>query len=74
MSVSYKKLWEILIDRDIKKKDLCTATSISHASMDKSGKNENIKNRCKIVFENIESEKLRDCLLSMLMNGHICVK
>ena len=35
MAVSYKKLWKILIDRDMKKKDLCAAAGISHASMAK---------------------------------------
>ena len=25
MAVSYKKLWKLLIDRDMKKKDLCEA-------------------------------------------------
>ena len=30
MSVSYKKLWKLLIDRDMKKKDLCVAAGISH--------------------------------------------
>ena len=42
MSVSYKKLWKLLIDRDMKKKDLCAAAGISHASMAKRGKNENV--------------------------------
>ncbi len=41
-AVSYKKLWKMLIDRDMKKKDLCVAAGISHASMAKLGKNENI--------------------------------
>ena len=40
MAVSYKKLWKLLIDRDMKKKDLCAAAGISHASMAKLGKNE----------------------------------
>lgn len=31
-----------LIDRDMKKKDLCAAAGISHASMAKLGKNENV--------------------------------
>ena len=35
MAVSYKKLWKMLIDRDMKKKDLCAAAGISHASMAK---------------------------------------
>ena len=42
MSVSYKKLWKLLIDRNMKKKDLCAAAKISHASMAKLGKNENV--------------------------------
>ena len=42
MAVSYKKLWKLLIDRDMKKKDLCIAAGISHASMAKLGKNENV--------------------------------
>ena len=42
MAISYKKLWKILIDRDMKKKDLCVAAGISHASMAKLGKNENV--------------------------------
>ncbi len=42
MEVSYKKLWKLLIDRDMKKKDLCAAAGISHASMAKLGKNENV--------------------------------
>ena len=33
MAVSYKKLWKLLIDRDMRKKDLCAAAGISHASM-----------------------------------------
>ncbi|CRZ33551.1 DNA-binding Xre family transcriptional regulator [Herbinix hemicellulosilytica] len=42
MSISYKKLWKLLIDRDMKKKDLCALAGISHSSMAKLGKNENI--------------------------------
>ena len=42
MAISYKKLWKMLIDKDMKKKDLCVAAGISHASMAKLGKNENV--------------------------------
>ena len=42
MQISYKKLWKLLIDRDMKKKDLCELSGISSASMAKLGKNENI--------------------------------
>lgn len=42
MAVSYKKLWKLLIDKDMKKKDLCVAAGISHTSVAKLGKNENV--------------------------------
>lgn len=42
MAVSYKKLWKLLIDRDMKKKDLRAVTGISSASMAKLAKNENV--------------------------------
>jgi len=42
MSVSYKKLWKLLIDREMKKKDLCNVAGVSHASVAKLGKNENV--------------------------------
>ncbi len=42
MALSYKKLWKLLIDRDMKKKDLQIAAGISSASITKLGKNENV--------------------------------
>ena len=33
MSVSYKKLWHILVDRNMKKKDLEEAAGITHYQM-----------------------------------------
>ena len=38
MKVSYKKLWKLLIDLDMKKKDLCALAGISPASVTKMGK------------------------------------
>ena len=37
--VCYKKLWKLLIDRDMKKKDLCALAQISPASITKMGRN-----------------------------------
>ena len=37
--VSYKKLWKLLIDRDMKKKDLQEAAGISSSSVSKLSKN-----------------------------------
>ena len=42
MSICYKKLWKLLIDRDMKKKDLQRVAGISAASITKLGKTENI--------------------------------
>lgn len=42
MVISYKKLWKLLIDRDMKKKDLQIAAGISSTSITKLGKNENV--------------------------------
>lgn len=39
MTVSYKKLWKLLIDKDIKKKDLIERAKISPATVTKMGKN-----------------------------------
>ena len=42
MVVSYKKLWKILIDKDMKKKDLQVAAGVSWASITKLSKSENV--------------------------------
>jgi DNA-binding Xre family transcriptional regulator len=39
MSVSYKKLWKLLIDKEMKKKELCAKAGISTSSLTKMGKN-----------------------------------
>lgn len=42
MIVSYKKLWKLLIDRDLKKKDLSEMAGISDYTITKMGKGENV--------------------------------
>lgn len=42
MAVSYKKLWKILIDRDLKKKDLMEMADISNYTLMRLNKGENI--------------------------------
>lgn len=42
MTVSYKRLWKLLIDRDMKKKDLQEAAGLSPSSIAKLSKNENV--------------------------------
>jgi DNA-binding Xre family transcriptional regulator len=42
MPVSYKKLWKILIDKDMKKQDLQKATGISWSVITKLSKSETV--------------------------------
>ncbi len=42
MSASYKKLWKLLIDRDLKKKELESMASVSHYTMNKLVHGENV--------------------------------
>lgn len=42
MQISYKKLWKLLIDKDMLKKDLALKAEISSTSIAKLSKNENV--------------------------------
>lgn len=42
MAVSYKKLWKLLIDKDMKKKDLESVAKISNYTITKLNKGENV--------------------------------
>lgn len=42
IAVSYKKLWHILVDRDMKKKDLEALAGLSHYTMSKMSRDENV--------------------------------
>ena len=59
MAVSYKKLWKLLIDKDMKKKDLRIATGMTTTALAKLGKNEHVNTEilakiCKVLECNIE--------------------
>jgi DNA-binding Xre family transcriptional regulator len=51
--VSYKKLWHLLLDRDMKKKDLMLAAHISATSMAKLTRGENIQTDILVKICNI---------------------
>ncbi len=69
MKVSYNKLWKLLIDNNMKKKDLRTAIGISTSSLAKLSKNEVVSTEillkiCKVlkcdigdIMEVIESDE-----------------
>lgn len=42
MAISYKKLWKLLIDRDLKKKDLAELAHISQYTVNKMNRGDNV--------------------------------
>lgn len=42
MRITYKRLWKLLIDREMMKKDLLESSKISTVSMAKLGKDQNV--------------------------------
>lgn len=42
LGASYKRLWHLLIDRSMKKRELCELAGISTSSLAKLGKGENV--------------------------------
>ena len=62
MAITYKKLWKLLIDKDLKKKDLRRLAGISASSITKLGKNENVNTE---LLERIC--KALDCDISEIM-------
>jgi len=42
MAISYNKLWKLLIDKNMKKKDLHHLSGVSSATISKLGRNENV--------------------------------
>lgn len=45
MAASYKKLWKLLIDKDMKKEDLRKAAGITTTAMAKLGRNEDVSTK-----------------------------
>lgn len=43
MSVSYNKLWKLLIDKGIKRSQLCSLAGVSTNAIAKMGKNEDVR-------------------------------
>lgn len=59
MEVSYKKLWKLLIDKDMKKKDLAARAGVSSYTITKMSKGENVTTDtlckiCQVLECNIE--------------------
>ena len=60
MDVSYKRLWKLLIDRDMKKKDLAEKANLSNYTINKMNKGENV-NTDTLVTRIGHSQILQSC-------------
>lgn len=58
--ISYKKLWKLLIDKDLKKKDLPAIAGISRSSITKMGHNENVNTEILVKICNALECQLSD--------------
>ena len=59
MTINYNKLWKLLIDKNIKKTELCNLAGISTNAMAKLGKNESVQLEilikiCKVLKCNLD--------------------
>lgn len=62
MAVSYKKLWKVLIDRDMTKTQLRKASGISTGALAKLGKNENVNTEILVKICNTLQCNLSDIM------------
>ena len=62
MVVSYKKLWKLLIDKDIKKKDLSSMAGVSPATITKMGKGGHVTTEVLVKICNALDCKVEDIL------------
>ncbi|MDR2267210.1 MAG: helix-turn-helix domain-containing protein [Christensenellaceae bacterium] len=60
--VSYKRLWKLLIDKDMKKQNLVTATGISLSTLNKLNKGENLNTNILVRICNSLKCKLSDIM------------
>lgn len=62
MVICYKKLWKLLIDKDLKKKDLPTIAGISRSSITKMGHDENVNTEILVKICNALNCDLSDIM------------
>ena len=62
MAVSYKKLWKILIDKDMTKTQLRKDANISTGALAKLGKNENVNTEILVKICNVLHCDLSDIM------------
>ena len=69
VTISYNKLWKMLIDKGMNKRDLQEKAGVSSASIAKLGKSENITTDVLLKICNGLDCKLEDILETVVVNG-----
>ena len=64
MAISYKKLWKLLIDRDLTKRELCKIAGVSTAAIAKMGKGENVNTATLLKISNSLGVNVTDIMES----------
>ena len=62
MAVSYKRLWKLLIDKDLKKKDLVQLADISGYTINRLTKNENVNTETLVKICNALNCSIEDIM------------
>ena len=62
MAVSYKRLWKLLIDKDMKKKDLCAKAGINSTSVTKMSKNGHVTTEILLKICTVLDCQIKDIL------------
>ena len=62
MAASYKKLWKLLIDKDMKKEDLRKAAGITTTAMAKLGRNEDVSTKVLLKICNVLNCSIEDIM------------
>lgn len=69
MSISYKKLWKLLIDKDMKKSDLRNAANLSSSTVAKLTKGENVSTAILVKICNALNCDVSD-IMEMMPDHH----
>lgn len=62
MAISYKKLWKLLIDKDMKKKDLIALAGISNYTLNRLTRSENVNTDTLVKICNALDCQLEDIM------------
>ena len=70
MALSYKKLWKLLIDKDMKKEDLRVAAGLTSTSIAKLGRNEDVSTKVLLKICNVLDCDIADIMEIVSSKGN----